>query len=156
MAGTSWRRGKSRDSTGILHFPKCAGCGWGRVSFPHSSWWWAVFWICPESRIDTVKMFLLCFHSIQLFSASHPAQWGGRGCTRTWGHRMAGIIPDIWLHAQGTKLGKRRGKVGHSGGAVCPPKPVTEPCFPGMDKHLPACVRWGTKSLFGCACTRGF
>lgn len=44
--------------------PLCAGFGWDRVNFPHSSWYGGIFCICAESCVDNAVMFSLTLSSV--------------------------------------------------------------------------------------------
>jgi len=35
----------------------CAGFGWGRVNYLHSSYYAAMFWICVENSVDSTGLF---------------------------------------------------------------------------------------------------
>lgn len=37
----------------------CAGLGWGRVIFLHSSWSGSDLWVCAGNVVDNIGMFLL-------------------------------------------------------------------------------------------------
>lgn len=61
----------------------CAGVGWGRVNFLHSSCSRAVFWICTGNMADNTNDAVAAeqgSHSIKAFSVSHitpPVSWLG-------------------------------------------------------------------------------
>jgi len=41
----------------------CAGFGWDRVNFLHTSWYETIFWICAENSVDHTGMFRLLLSS---------------------------------------------------------------------------------------------
>jgi len=54
----------------------CAGFGWGRVNFLHSSWSGALLWVCAANSVGNTGMFLLLLssaHRVRAFSAPHTA-----------------------------------------------------------------------------------
>lgn len=67
----------------------CAGFGWERVHFLHSSWHRAVVWICAENSVDRIRIrgdFVIaeqCTHFYFSNSLPHPTEgeWM-RGCVR--------------------------------------------------------------------------
>jgi len=90
----------------------CAGFGWGKVGFLHSSWYRAMLCACAENHVDSTEMFPLLLSSAYIaknFPASHPTppvrSWG---CTRSWVGTWLGQptpadrrdIPYLWHYAQ--------------------------------------------------------
>ena len=61
---------------GHLFLGLCAGFGWDRVNFLHSSEYGAMVWICAENSVDNSGVVLLLLSSAstasKAFSASHP------------------------------------------------------------------------------------
>lgn len=52
----------------------CAGFGWSRVNFLHSSKDKAMFWICPGNSADNRDVIViaeLCSQRVKAFSAAH-------------------------------------------------------------------------------------
>lgn len=83
--------------------------GWDRIPSLHSSWHWAVFWICNESRVGGTGIFWLLLSSIKAFCASHPTPPVRRvGCTGSWdkAQQEQGTSHTMGGHAQGVKLGQ--------------------------------------------------
>jgi len=76
----------------IMGNTDCAGFGWGRVNFPHSSWDGAVFWICGENSVDNTAKFQLLLSGAYIESRpflllAPPHQWVGWGAQEVWrGH----------------------------------------------------------------------
>jgi len=56
----------------LLLVATCAGFGWDRVNFLHSSWYGATFWICADHSVDDTGMFSLLLSRIKASSASRP------------------------------------------------------------------------------------
>ena len=57
---------------------RCAGFGWDRVNFLHSSWYGAMFWICAENSVDNTRDVLViaeqCLHRIKAWEGTQPGQ----------------------------------------------------------------------------------
>ena len=150
----------------------CAGLGWDRVNFLHSSWYGAMLWIYAENSVDNSGMFSLLLSSA--YAASRPflpltphVQWGGwdaqevgRGHSRdSWSQLTQGIFQTIWGHAQHVKLGKK--KEGGTLGAMAfvfpsPRYACWSPAVLEMDEHLPADGKRWMNSFFCFACVCGF
>jgi len=84
---------QSRGPVSLLHFSFyvsfCAGFGWDRVNFLHSSQSGAMFWICAEHSVDNTGMFLLLLSSAHTESGpflllTPPHQRVGWRCRRSW------------------------------------------------------------------------
>ena len=71
LAGRPLSRIKILSRTGC-----CAGFGWHRLNFLHSSWYGAMFWICAGNSVDNAGMFLL------LLSSAYTESRPGRGHSR--------------------------------------------------------------------------
>ena len=84
------RRARAAEaSPNIATLCPCAGFGWDRVNFLHSSSYGAVFWICAGNSADNTGMFSLLLSSAYTESRpflllTPPHQRGGWGCTRSW------------------------------------------------------------------------
>ena len=74
------------------YLPRCAGFGWGRVNFLHSSWYGAVVWICAGNSVDNTGMFSLLLSSAYteprpFLLLTHPTSEQAGGAQGVWrGH----------------------------------------------------------------------
>ena len=87
LNGTFGPMGKVHGWDTQMKLVRCAGFGWGRVNFLHSSWYGAMFWICDENSVDNTGMFSLLLSSAYTESRPFlllkpPHQRVGWGCTR--------------------------------------------------------------------------
>ncbi|XP_074989722.1 LOW QUALITY PROTEIN: tubulin alpha-8 chain-like [Calonectris borealis] len=112
---------------GKLWLQLCAGFGWGRVKFLHSSWYGAVFWICAGNSVDNTGMFSFLLSraytgSRPFLLLTPPHQRGGWGGTRSWeGTQPGQLTPtdqmDIPYHMTSCSAIKLGGEV--DGGCRC-------------------------------------
>ena len=92
--------------SGLLH---CAGFGWDRVNFLHSSWYGAMFWICAGNSGDNTRIFVLQWDNtvfaiaeqrldrVKAFAASHTTPPARRlGVHKKLGGDTAGTADPTW------------------------------------------------------------
>ena len=104
----------------------CAGFGWDRVNFLHSSWYGATFWICAGNSVGNTAMFQLLLSSAYTESRpflllTPPHQRVGWGCTSWEGTQLGQLTPtdqrDIPYHMMSCsayKAGEEEGRGGYS------------------------------------------
>lgn len=106
--------------------PPCAGSGWNRVNFLHSSLYVAMFWIYAGNIVDNRDVFITaeqCLHRVEAFSASQDTppvsrlgvhtELGG-DTARTGDPRD---IPHRVISCSAYKAGERRSEA-HSDGVI--------------------------------------
>lgn len=75
-----------------MYMGRCAGFGWGRVNFLHSSWCKTMFWICAGISVVNIGIMQRCFSLLQTSTGKvkafsifiTPYQQVGWECIKSW------------------------------------------------------------------------